>query len=36
MGNQVSATFSELQALDAKGELESAFKQAGSCDKLIG
>jgi hypothetical protein len=34
MGNQVSATFTELQGLDAKGELESAFKQSGSCDKL--
>jgi hypothetical protein len=36
MGNQVSATFSTLQALDAKGELESAFKQASSCDTLLG
>jgi len=36
MGNQVSATFSKLQTLDAKGELQCAFKQAGSCAKLTG
>jgi hypothetical protein len=36
MGNQVSSTISGFQNLDAKGELESAFKQAQSCDKLTG
>ena len=34
MGNQLSATFTKLQNLDAKGELEDAFKSADSCSKL--
>jgi hypothetical protein len=34
MGQQVSATFSELQQLDVQGELEAAFKQADSCKNL--
>ena len=34
MGNQLSSTFTKLQSLDAKGELESAFKQADSCKAL--
>jgi len=36
MGTQASATISSLQSLDAKGELESAFKQSSNCDKLAG
>ena len=35
-GNQVSSTISGLQSLDAKGELESAFKQSSSCTTLAG
>ncbi len=35
-GNQVSSTVSGLQGLDAKGELESAFKQSSSCTALAG
>jgi hypothetical protein len=35
-GNQVSSTISGLQSLDAKGELESAFKQSSSCTALAG
>ncbi len=34
MGSQVSSTFTELENLDAKGELEDAFQQASSCDEL--
>jgi hypothetical protein len=34
MGNQLSSTFTQLQSLDAKGELEDAFKSADSCSKL--
>ena len=34
MGNQLSATFTKLQNLDAKGELEDAFNSADSCSKL--
>ena len=33
-GTQVKSTISSLQALDAKGELESAFKQSSSCKTL--
>lgn len=36
MGNRVSSTISSLESLDAGGELESAFQQAQSCDKLTG
>jgi hypothetical protein len=35
-GQQVSSTITGFQDLDAKGELESAFKQSSSCDKLAG
>jgi hypothetical protein len=35
MGTQVTSTFSELGNLDAKGELESAFKKADSCSGLV-
>ena len=34
MGQQLSATFSELEQLDAGGELERAFRDADSCDEL--
>jgi hypothetical protein len=34
MGNQLSTAFSQLEQLDAQGELEAAFKQADSCDQL--
>ena len=34
MGTQISSTFSELEQLDAGGELESAFKEADSCQEL--
>ena len=34
MGQQVSATFGELQKLDAKGELEQAFSNSSSCKEL--
>ena len=36
MGQQVSATFSQLQSLDAKGELETAFSNSASCKQLTG
>lgn len=36
MGTRVSSTISSLESLDAGGELESAFQQAQSCDKLTG
>jgi hypothetical protein len=36
MGTQVSSTISDLESLDAKGELESAFKDSSSCDDLTG
>ena len=36
MGQQVSATFGDLQKLDTKGELESAFSQSSSCKQLTG
>jgi hypothetical protein len=34
MSSQFQATFSELQQLDAKGELQNAFQQADSCKSL--
>ena len=34
MATQVSTTFSDLQSLDAEGELSDAFQQASSCDSL--
>ena len=34
MGTQVQTTFSDLEKLDPKGELESAFKNASSCKSL--
>ena len=34
MGQQVSATFADLQKLDAKGELEKAFSSSSSCKQL--
>ena len=34
MGEQLSATFSELEQLDPGGELEQAFSEADSCDEL--
>jgi hypothetical protein len=34
MGTSVQTAFSELESLDAKGELEDAFKDADSCDEL--
>ena len=34
MGEQVSSTFTELEQLDAGGELEDAFNEADSCDEL--
>jgi len=33
-GNQVADTISGFQELDAKGELESAFKDADSCEDV--
>lgn len=36
MGNEVGATISGLEDIDAKGELESAFEQAESCAELGG
>ena len=35
MGQQVTSTFQELGNLDAKGELESAFKKADKCSSLV-
>lgn len=32
----VAAALASFESLDAKGELESAFKQSSSCDKLAG
>jgi methyl-accepting chemotaxis protein len=34
MGQQLSSTFSELEGLDASGEIEDAFRDADSCDEL--
>ena len=36
MGNQVSDTIGGFEDIDVKGELESAFKEASSCDELAG
>lgn len=36
MGTQVSSTIAGFEDLDAKGELESAFKESSSCEKLAG
>ena len=35
MAQQVTSTFRELGNLDAKGELESAFKKADNCSSLV-
>jgi hypothetical protein len=35
MSSQLSSTFSELSSLDAKGELEDAFKNAPACSSLV-
>ena len=35
-GSQVTDTLTSFQDLDAKGELESAFKDAPGCQKLTG
>lgn len=35
MGSQLTTSFSELGSLDAKGELESAFKKAPACSSLV-
>ena len=34
MGSRLSSTFTELEKLDAGGELEDAFEEADSCDEL--
>jgi hypothetical protein len=34
MGSRLSSTFTELERLDAGGELEDAFREADSCDEL--
>jgi methyl-accepting chemotaxis protein len=34
MGQQLSATFAELEQVDAEGELEDAFRDADACDEL--
>ena len=34
MSTQVQKAFSDLEELDPKGELESAFKNASSCKSL--
>ena len=34
MGSQLQSTFGQLQKLDAKGELDKAFKNASNCKKL--
>src|SRR6266511_2623682 len=34
MSSQLQSTFNDLQQLDAKGELEQAFKQAPACSSL--
>ncbi len=36
MGTEVTSTLSELEGLDAKGELESAFEGSSSCNDLAG
>jgi hypothetical protein len=35
MGNEISSTFTSLKQLDAKGELQTAFKQAPACKPYI-
>jgi hypothetical protein len=35
MSSQLTSTFSELGTLDAKGELEDAFKKAPACSSLV-
>jgi hypothetical protein len=34
IGQQLSSTFTQLEQLDASGELETAFKEADSCKEL--
>jgi uncharacterized protein YoxC len=34
MGTQLTSTLSDLEQLDAKGELQSAFEQSASCQEL--
>ncbi|HLM37815.1 MAG TPA: hypothetical protein VK287_08555 [Gaiellaceae bacterium] len=34
MGNRISSTVSELDQIDAKGELEEAFQESDSCQSL--
>ena len=34
MGTEVKTTFTDLQGLDAKGELKSAFTNSSACDSL--
>jgi ABC-type transporter Mla subunit MlaD len=34
LADELTATFDELEGLDGQGELESAFRQAESCDEL--
>ena len=34
MGDRLTSTVTELRQLDPGGELESAFREAGSCDEL--
>ena len=36
MGTEVKTTFADLQGLDAKGELKSAFESSSTCDSLTG
>jgi hypothetical protein len=36
MGTEVKTTFTDLQGLDAKGELKSAFENSSSCNSLTG
>ena len=34
MSQQIASTFSELEQIDAAGELEDAFKEADACNDL--
>ena len=36
MGSQLSSTFSDLEQLDASGELEDAFRESDSCQGITG
>jgi len=36
MGTQVTSTLNDLQSLDAKGELKTAFAQSTACKSLTG